>query len=338
MLHVSSDARQTNSGIEGDTGLIVFFYTMIVLACASFISGVSFAALVITHQKVFAFATAAYLFYFFDVALVFRTAHISPPPHSSLGVDLYSITSPVESVLLGAGVFGCLWAMQCRFLERSMRSAKIAVALFVLGSTFAYIAIDTPRDQEFIFFTMRSLTMLAMVVFGVCVFMRTSDRMERKRLLTHMPLALYTFFGALGTAIWNTYFIYLRSALRVPGPPPFMPERNFVENAIILGIGLWVVLVAVRRLQLFYERTPARPTPAREKFLENKVSLFAARFSLSTRESEILTEIVRGKSYPAIAAQLYISPSTVKVHVHNILRKTSHRCRDQLVHDFWHEV
>lgn len=47
---------------------------------------------------------------------------------------------------------------------------------------------------------------------------------------------------------------------------------------------------------------------------------------------------MRGKSYTAIASQLYISPSTVKVHVHNILQETSHKDRDSLVRDFWHGV
>lgn len=323
-------------GIKGDIGLIVFFYTMIVFVCALFISAVSFSAFVVTRQKMFALATAAFFCYFFDVTLVFRTAYVHP--HSSAASSLYSITSPVESVLLGAGVFGCLWAMQCRFLERSMLPAKIAVALFVLGSAFAYVVIDTPRDREFVFFTMRSLAMLAMVAFDAWVFVRTSDPMERKRQLTHMPLVLYMFVGALGTIIWNLYFLYLRPALEVTGAPPFMPERNFVENALVLGIGFWFVRVAVRRLQLFYESAPAGPTPAREKFLDNEIHLFATRFSLSERESQILTEIMRGKSYTAIASQLYISPSTVKVHVHNILQKTSHKDRDSLVRDFWHGV
>lgn len=316
--------------------VVIFFYTMVVFVCALFVSAVSLSAYIVTRQKTFALAAAAYFFYFFDVTLVFRTAYVHP--QSSEGSALYTITSPVESVLLGAGVFGCLWTLECKFLDRPMRTAKIAVAVFVLASVISYFAIGDPRVREFVFFSMRSLAMLAMVVFAAWAYLRAPDQMEHDRLLTHLPLALYMFVGALGTIVWNLYFLYLRPALRVEGAPPFMPERNFVENVLILGIGFWFVRVAVRRLQLFHERVPAGSTPARERFLEDEVRLYASRSGLSEREEQIFTEIMRGKTYSAIASDLYISPSTVKVHVHNILQKTSNKNRDELVRDFWHGV
>ncbi len=43
--------------------------------------------------------------------------------------------------------------------------------------------------------------------------------------------------------------------------------------------------------------------------------------ALSARELEILKLIVDGQSNPEIAAQLYVSPHTVKTHVSNILQK-----------------
>ncbi|MGV9196825.1 LuxR C-terminal-related transcriptional regulator [Arcanobacterium canis] len=315
--------------------LFLFFYTMIVFVCSLFISAVSFSAFVVTRRKMFALAAAAFMFYFFDVGLVFRTAYAQP---NCSVQTMFTITSPLESVFLGAGVFGCLWAMACRFVEVSMRPAKIAVGVFVVGSAVTYFGMSNPRDREFAFFTMRSLMILALVVFGAWVFIRTVDRLERRRLLTHLPLALGMLAGSLGTLVWNIYFLYIRPALKDAGAPAFMPERNFVENALILGIGFWFVRAAVRRLALFYEHTPEQPTPAREKFLESGVRAFAQRFSLSERESEILTEIVRAKTYSAIASQLFISPSTVKVHVHNILKKTSQPDRDALVREFWHGV
>ena len=33
-----------------------------------------------------------------------------------------------------------------------------------------------------------------------------------------------------------------------------------------------------------------------------------------------------------------LSPSTVKVHVHNILQKTGHTNRQELIQDFWKTV
>lgn len=50
---------------------------------------------------------------------------------------------------------------------------------------------------------------------------------------------------------------------------------------------------------------------------------------LTKREQEILTLIAAGKSNLEIAQNLYISPGTVRVHVHTILRKLGVRDRTQ---------
>lgn len=42
---------------------------------------------------------------------------------------------------------------------------------------------------------------------------------------------------------------------------------------------------------------------------------------LSSREREVLIRIARGQSIPAIAAELYVAPSTVKTHVQRLYEK-----------------
>ncbi len=44
---------------------------------------------------------------------------------------------------------------------------------------------------------------------------------------------------------------------------------------------------------------------------------------LTSRELEVLSLIVEGKSNPQIAKELYVSPSTIKSHVNGILNKLS---------------
>jgi two-component system, NarL family, response regulator len=52
---------------------------------------------------------------------------------------------------------------------------------------------------------------------------------------------------------------------------------------------------------------------------------------LTQRETEVLTQIALGKTNSEIAAMLYISPGTVRVHVHSILHKLAKPDRVQAV-------
>lgn len=48
--------------------------------------------------------------------------------------------------------------------------------------------------------------------------------------------------------------------------------------------------------------------------------------------------ILRDQDNQNIASAMSLAPSTVKVHVHNILQKTGHGNRQELIQDFWKTV
>lgn len=51
---------------------------------------------------------------------------------------------------------------------------------------------------------------------------------------------------------------------------------------------------------------------------------------VSSRELDVLAELVRGRTNEEIAALLVISPRTVQTHVRNLMEKTGSRNRTQL--------
>lgn len=61
------------------------------------------------------------------------------------------------------------------------------------------------------------------------------------------------------------------------------------------------------------------------------------RYSITSREQQIIIEIQKGKSNQQIADDLYISLQTVKDHIHNIFKKTAIRNRVQLVKLFFQD-
>jgi DNA-binding NarL/FixJ family response regulator len=55
---------------------------------------------------------------------------------------------------------------------------------------------------------------------------------------------------------------------------------------------------------------------------------------LTTRELEIVNRLVSGDRVPSIAKALFLSPSTVRNHLHSIYRKLAIHSQQELIHAF----
>lgn len=64
--------------------------------------------------------------------------------------------------------------------------------------------------------------------------------------------------------------------------------------------------------------------------LHNSADILGAKYALTNRESQVLNHLLQGESNKEIAAQLYLSPSTVKCHVSSILLKTGKHSRCEI--------
>lgn len=71
-----------------------------------------------------------------------------------------------------------------------------------------------------------------------------------------------------------------------------------------------------------------------EAVFENDLARFADEHKLSSRETEIVRHLLRGRQANYIAEQLFIAPGTVKTHVHNIYNKVGVRKRMELLDSF----
>ncbi len=70
---------------------------------------------------------------------------------------------------------------------------------------------------------------------------------------------------------------------------------------------------------------------------EEKLLAYKTRYGLSVRETDVLAHILKDRSINEIAEELFISPSTVKFHVANLLKKTgagSQRRLKQIVSEY----
>lgn len=71
------------------------------------------------------------------------------------------------------------------------------------------------------------------------------------------------------------------------------------------------------------------------RHISDALPAYAKNHSLTTRESEVLALVLAGKDNRSIATELILSEGTIKTHVHNIMRKTETKNREELRRSFW---
>ncbi len=90
------------------------------------------------------------------------------------------------------------------------------------------------------------------------------------------------------------------------------------------------------REAMIYNGAPMSPAIARKtmswlKTLSSPVADTTANSILSEREMDIIRQMVEGHDYKAIAAKLFISPNTVRVHIRKIYEKLHINSKAQAV-------
>ena len=160
--------------------------------------------------------------------------------------------------------------------------------------------------------------------------------MERGRLRRHLRLyvALWV-LGVLVVAEDVLFFLVVDPATLGIGPWAFTSERNYAENALMLVCMFVACRDAFRTLALRFEHPPAPGGERREAVLNDTLMRYGKQHQLSEREREVLYLVLQGNDNQNIASSLQLSPSTVKVHVHNILQKSGQANRQELIRDFW---
>ncbi len=96
--------------------------------------------------------------------------------------------------------------------------------------------------------------------------------------------------------------------------------------ALTAALFMVAVFLFFRLIQLIYEPAATRQKSEREVF-----EGFAMQHDLSVREQEVLRLVLARHSNGEIAEALFVSASTVKFHVHNLLQKTGCKNRSELL-------
>lgn len=149
--------------------------------------------------------------------------------------------------------------------------------------------------------------------FSVYRIITFTDRAQEKRapLLAGGGLL----FGRIGDAAGTAVSTLLSGS-----------QALMVASALVFFI-ISIVLFFSLYQELYEPQAAAVPEVKSE---EERFALFAAKYDMSAREREVLRLVLRQMTNTQIAETLVVSESTVKFHIHNLLRKTGCKTRLEL--------
>lgn len=108
-----------------------------------------------------------------------------------------------------------------------------------------------------------------------------------------------------------------------------LTDSKIALVALTAALFMVAVFLFFRLIQLIYEPAAARQKSEREVF-----EGFAMQHDLSVREQEVLRLVLARRSNGEIAEALFVSASTVKFHMHNLLQKTGCKNRNDLLRKY----
>ena len=315
-------------------GLVIFYETLLVILVSVLTAAVCLSSYLVTRRRTMLFACAAFLFYFLDVASILQDDYAA----RALGPDLspeYLFFRSIYTLVTGAGFLGAFWLMVCEYIGERNRTVRIApIAVFCTVSFVLLLISGESKVLRFCFYNCRACLMFWILLYGGVYYLRTRDEVERQRLARYLPHCVaLAFLGLLMIFEDVMFFLVLSCDTITVGPFTLTAERNYAENLLMLICAAMTCHFALRQLDIRSHTSPVVDHQTAEDLL-----VYARRHSLTAREQEVLDYILRDQDNQNIASAMSLAPSTVKVHVHNILQKTGHGNRQELIQDFWKTV
>lgn len=312
---------------------VLFYYTLVLLLIYILTAATCLSAFFVSHRRTFLLATVGFLFYFFDVALVFQDDFIAQDLTYQQS-SFWFIGNPYLSVLTGTGVLLSFWLVTCTKVgERRPEVRLVPVTLYVLLSLAILQGVPDERWREFLFYSMREAFLFWSYAYLLAHYVTASDESEKARMRSSRWKLLVAVILTACIVLENVWFQLLFD----PASTGlwFFAERSFFENMLFLWLAALAFRDSFRVLSLRFENPPTRENERVQESIDILLPAYVREHGLSPRESEVLRLVLLGKDNQNMASEMSLALSTVKVHVHNILRKTGNPNRRVLIHDFW---
>ncbi|WP_251178267.1 LuxR C-terminal-related transcriptional regulator [Adlercreutzia agrestimuris] len=317
-------------------GLVLFYWTLLVMLFSMVASATCLSSYLVSHKKTYLYLFVAFLMYFLDVSFVFQDEYALHILYIEFN-GAYAVIRSLILIITGLGVLESFWLMVCDYLRiTNKKLLVIPGVVFVAASLLLLFGFPDTSDKWFCFYTTRALFALWIIGFGAFAYFNESSEVLRNRLWRRKWIVIGIAIMVFGIVFEDAiFFLVLKTDTIRLGPLVLSSERNYVENYLMLCIGFIAIRDSYKTLSLRFEMPPSGTSVLQEQEIVEVMPRYAKLYQLSSRECEVLHEILLGKDNQNIASQKQLALSTVKVHVHNILQKTGKANRQEVIQDFW---
>ena len=339
-------------------GLLFAWYTYIIIYIVpqehfgiSFGTGIGisclFSFLLYKSNPDYSFVTSAACLYLYAftaiisiIILIAQASLISDEPYG-YSLDANSL-SPLENpkkgiaylflfLFMASVVFGMGYFVPSQDLQTFNISVEVMRVAYCISLIIAGIVNDYSRKHGLIL----SLVTIAFT-FSMPLMRENTPGVYIAWVASYLLGGLISVFRAvafLDTANENQLFYLAPMGLfigRVGESVGYLIRTRLFNNYVVLLLIISVFFaLAIVLFALVYSFAYLKPEANALPEIDYHAS-FVGRYQLSTREIQILDEILSGKANKEIAAILFITEATVKFHVKNLLQKTNCKNRNEL--------
>lgn len=300
---------------------------------------ISLSAYFVSRKRSLLYVVAFFLFYFLDLALIFQNEYLGQNTDFPMEA-FYGIDYPGLKILFALGTIESLWLIVCDYLDERRIALLVGPGLvFTLASASIVAFLPDGQYRQWLFYSMRQVFLLWCLGYALFRYRTAPNEIEKTRLRRQEPVYVATLLLTFCIIVEDTFMMLIWT----PNPadtsllPLYISERNFSENFLMLAFAFFSLREAAAALRMRFKEPPPSENPVVRQHIGDLLPSYCERHRLTTREREILELVLLGKDNQNIASELQLALGTVKAHVHNILKKTGHPSRQELIQDFWKE-
>lgn len=189
----------------------------------------------------------------------------------------------------------------------------------ITASFFSYI-----EEIKILYLIMDIVLLLFMVI--------TSSFFVYRSVKLHNSKYQSVYFIVVSAMMFLNYITYFTSELGIR-----WSQIEYMEGPLSITIAYWFIINIANFIVMYnihFKNVYLSEPEVKEKAtfdLEIALQEVKEKYELTPREVDLVREIHDGKSNQEIAAELFISESTVKTHIYNIFRKMEVKNRVEVV-------